>query len=368
MISETELLHVLALQRIPNFGDRSVKKLIKIVGSATAVFQTRKEDLARIHGISLRRLQAIDMPKYLAEAASELDFIKKSNIGYTFYEDAEYPNPLKHCVDGPIVLFFRGRMDWQRQRIISIVGTRKATTYGIHFCERLLEELAVFNPVIVSGFAYGIDITAQKKASRMGLQTIGCLAHGLNQVYPKSHERYQRAIEENGGFITEFWSDVNFDKNNFLKRNRVIAGLSSATIVIESAAKGGSLVTADIAHSYDREVFAVPGRANDPQSEGCNFLIKSQKAQMITSAADLVYALGWDVDAELKNLRQTALFVELEPQEEVIFNYLQGKEKEHMDCIGLDCQIPVHILASILLKMELKGVIQPLPGKFFRCV
>jgi DNA processing protein len=199
------------------------------------------------------------------------------------------------------------------------------------------------------------------------LQTVGCLAHGLNQIYPKDHKKYVQKMEENGGFITEFWSNDVFDRTNFLKRNRIIAGLSEATIVIESAEKGGSLVTAEIANSYNREVFAVPGRATDIQSRGCNNLIKQQKAQLLTGAADIIYMLGWELQKTQKP-KQTQLFVELDEEEKIIFRFLKEKEKELLDIIALECKIPAFKTASILMNMELKGVVRPLPGKLFQLV
>ena len=201
-----------------------------------------------------------------------------------------------------------------------------------------------------------------------GLQTIGCLAHGLNQIYPKVHKKYVAKMEENGGFITEFWSSDSFDRNNFLKRNRIIAGMSEATIVIESAEKGGSLVTADIANSYNREVFAVPGRATDNQSQGCNDLIKSQQARLLTSAADIVYMLGWELENNAQKPQQTQLFVELTDEEKIIFNYLKTKDKEVLDTIALACNMPTFKIATLLLGMELKGLIRPLPGKLFQVI
>jgi DNA processing protein len=226
-----------------------------------------------------------------------------------------------------MVLFQSGNINLKRQRIISIVGTRKITTSGIVFCEDLVEKLSIYNPVIVSGFAYGTDITAHKTAMKNNLQTIGCLAHGLNQIYPKAHKKYMVDMEKNGGFFTDFWSSDNFDKNNFLKRNRVIAGLSEATIVIESAEKGGSLVTADIANSYNRDVFAVPGRITDSQSMGCNNLIKYQKAHMLTTALDVPCILNWKLEDEKKPAIQKQLFVELDATEKIIYNYLKDNEK-----------------------------------------
>jgi len=246
--------------------------------------------------------------------------------------DETYPEKLKHCIDGPIVLFQSGNINLKDQHIISIVGARKITTHGIAACENLVKQLAPFNPIIVSGFAYGTDITAQKAALKHNLQTIGCLAHGLNQIYPKVHKRYVADVERHGGFFTDFWSTDDFDRNNFLKRNRIIAGLSEATIVIESAEKGGSLVTADIANSYNREVFAVPGRITDTQSEGCNNLIKHQKAHVLSKPEDIPYILNWHIE-DKKMPIQKKLFVELDTDEKVIYNFLKDRERT----VGYHC-------------------------------
>jgi len=255
-----------------------------------------------------------------------------------------------------------------KKKVISIVGTRNITSYGTAFCEKLIEDLAPLDPVIVSGFAYGVDICAQKTAIKHGLQTIGCLAHGLNQIYPKIHSKFVPDVEKNGGFVTEFWSTSNPDRENFLKRNRIIAGMSEATIVVESAEKGGSLVTADIANSYNREVFAVPGRAKDKYSSGCNNLIKQQKAHMITSAADLIYLLNWELEEKETKPIQKQLFIELDEVEKAIYSYLQKEGKQLLDSIALDCKLPIFKVSSTLLNMEMKGVIRPLPGKLFEVI
>jgi DNA processing protein len=228
-----------------------------------------------------------------------------------------------------------------------------------------MEQLAPLDPVIVSGFAYGVDITAHKAAVKNGLQTIGCLAHGLNQIYPKTHQKYVKEVEHKGGFITEFWSSDAFDKTNFLKRNRIIAGISEATIVIESAEKGGSLVTAELANSYNRDVFAVPGRVNDSQSKGCNNLIKTQRAHLLTSAADLVYILNWKLEEKSPKPIQKQLFVSLNDDEKIVFNYIKDNPKAHLDAIAYDCQIPIFKATTLLLDLELKGLVYPLPGKIF---
>lgn len=368
MLSKNELRYTLALQRVQNLGDISAKKLLQFVGSAEGIFKEKKNNLLKIDGIGALKLQDLNELVLLDEADEELQFMEANNIDYSYYNDKAYPEKLKHCVDGPILYFHRGNIDLQNRKIISIVGTRKVTSHGVDFCEKLIEELTPLNPIIVSGFAYGVDIAAHKSAMENGLQTIACLAHGFNQIYPKMHKRYVPKMEENGGFITEFWSSDVFDRNNFLKRNRIIAGMTEATIVIESAEKGGSLVTSDIANSYNREVFAVPGRPTDNQSQGCNNLIKTQQARLLTCAADIIYMLGWTLKDSLVKPQQTQLFVALSEEEKVVFRYLKEKEKEPLDSIALECKIPTFKVASILLSMELKGVVRPLPGKLFQLI
>jgi len=367
-MTETDLLYTLALQHVPNIGDITAKRLINHCGSAEAVLKEKKQNLLKIDGIRSVILSELHEGHHLKEAENELNFIKENHINVFYFEDEDYPEKLKHCIDGPMVLFQSGNINLKRQRIISIVGTRKITTSGIAFCEDLVEKLSIYNPVIVSGFAYGTDITAHKAAMKHNLQTIGCLAHGLNQIYPKVHKKYMVDMEKNGGFFTDFWSSDNFDKNNFLKRNRVIAGLSEATIVIESAEKGGSLVTADIAHSYNRDVFAVPGRITDSQSLDCNNLIKYQKAHMLTTALDVPYILNWKLEDEKKPAIQKQLFIELDATEKVIYNYLKDNDKQQLDVIAINCNLPIFKVAGVLLNMELKGVIRPLPGKLFELI
>jgi len=271
-------------------------------------------------------------------------------------------------LDGPILFFQDGNIDFVNKKIISIVGTRKITTYGISFCEKLVADLAPLNPVIVSGFAYGIDICAHKAAIANGLQNIACLAHGMHKIYPKAHKKYMPDVLKNGGFISEFWSSDPFNRNNFLKRNRIIAGMSQATIVIESAAKGGSLVTADIANSYSRDVFAVPGRATDPQSHGCNMLIKTHQASIITSAADLVYHLGWDLDEIQKPNLPPQVVMPLDGEEKILYNFLKDKDKVLLDTIAVGCAMPTYKVAQLLLKLEMKSLVRPLPGKLFQWI
>jgi len=367
-MTETELLYTLALQHVPNIGDIIAKRLIQHCGSAEAVLKERRQHLLKIDGIGSVILGDLFGSHHIKEAEKEIAFINENNITVSYFKEEDYPEKLKHCIDGPILLFQSGMINLKQQRIISIVGARKITTNGMVFCEDLIEKLAIYNPVIVSGFAYGTDITAHKSAMKHQLQTIGCLAHGLNQIYPAVHKKYMVDMEKNGGFFTDFWSSDAFDKNNFLKRNRIIAGLSEATIVIESAEKGGSLVTADIANSYNRDVFAVPGRTTDLQSIGCNNLIKHQKAHMLTNPLDVPYILNWQLEDAKKPVIQKQLFIELDGTEKLIYNYLKEKEKQLLDVIAIECNMPIFKVASVLLNMELKGVIRPLPGKLFEVV
>lgn len=368
MNSENELLYMLALQKTPNIGDVLAKKMITHCGSAAAVWNEKKENLLKIDGIGTYALRELNASKNLKLAEQELAYILQENINVSSFLDAAYPKRLKHCSDGPILLFQKGNLDLNAPKMISIVGTRKATTYGIEFCEKLIADLSPLQPTIVSGFAYGIDIVAQRTAVANQLQTIGCLAHGLNQMYPKAHQKYTETVEANGGFITDFWSSSNPDRENFLKRNRIVAGMTEATLVIESAEKGGSLVTAHIANSYNRDVFAVPGRVGDKQSVGCNNLIKQQRAHILTSAADIVYLLGWQLENTPKKVVQKQLFVELNAEEKSIYTHLQNKGKTVLDGIALACKMPIHKVSPLLLQMELKGVVKPLPGKLFEAV
>ncbi|MEZ4809899.1 MAG: DNA-processing protein DprA [Allomuricauda sp.] len=368
-MTEPEIIATLRLQAIPNIGDVTAKKLIARCGSPTAIFEDKMQHLLKIDGIGPMTLKCLHDPVHLDEAESEYDFILKEGIVTTYFLDGEYPNYLKHCVDGPILLFKRGNIDLKDRKIISVVGTRNITTYGSAFCETFIDEIAPLDPIIVSGFAYGVDITIQKVAMEKGLQTITCLAHGLNQVYPKAHKKYVAGIENNGGFMTEFWSTSNPDRENFLRRNRIIAGMSEATLVVESAEKGGSLVTADLANGYNREVFAVPGRVTDKYSKGCNDLIKRQKAHVLTSAAELIYLMGWELqEKEQKSTMQKQLFVELDKTEQSIYSYLQLNGKQLLDTVALECKLPIFTTSSTLLAMEMKGVVRPLPGKLFEAI
>ena len=362
-----QLLYALALQAVPNIGDISAKKLIQHCGSPEAVFKETKANLSKIDGIGTFTIKHLEEAKHLKAAEKELSFMEKKGIEGLYFEDSNYPFKLKHCIDGPLVLFQKGDINWDHAPIISIVGTRKITTYGFAQCEKIIETLAVFNPIIVSGFAYGTDIAAHKAALKHQLQTVGCMAQGLQNTYPKAHLKYRSLIENQGGFVTDFWSTAVMDPSNFLRRNRLIAGLSEATIVIESAEKGGSLATAAMAFGYNREVFALPGRITDHQSQGCHNLIKTKNAHLISNPVDIPYILNWSLETP-KKVVQKKLFVELDADEKIIFNYLKKESKSPLDGIAIACEMPTSKAAYLLLNLELKGVCRPLPGKEFELV
>jgi len=365
---EEELLYVLALQRVKGIGDINAKKLISHCGSAKKVLTEKRKNLEKINGIGSFILKSLFDVANLKAAEIELKYIQKNAIETLYFKDANYPERLKHCVDGPILFFKEGNFELINQPIISIVGTRKITSYGRDFCDKLISDLSPYKPIIVSGFAYGVDICAHRAALKNNLQTIGVLAHGFEEVYPKSHKKYVSEINKNGGFITDFWHNDELQRENFLKRNRIVAGISEATIIIESAEKGGSLVTADIANSYSRDVFAVPGRSTDVYSRGCNDLIKRNKAAILTSAKDLIENLNWELEERKPKIIQKQLFVELSEIEQQVYDFLLENGKELLDLISLNCKLPIQQTTTILFSLEMKGVVKPLPGKLFEAI
>jgi DNA processing protein len=367
-MTKKNLLYTLALQKAFKIGDITAKKLIEHCGSPEAIFKEKSRILETINGIGSFISKSLQDNTLLIKAENELKYIEKNNIKHWYFKDDHYPEKLKNCIDSPILLFHSGNIDLKKKKTISIVGTRNITNYGRKICEEIIEELSIFNPIIVSGLAYGTDITAHKAAIKNKIQNIACMAHGLNQIYPKVHKRYVQDIESNGGFITEFWSSSNPDRENFIKRNRIIAGLSEATLVIESAERGGSLVTADIANSYNKEVFAIPGKPDDPLSIGTNNLIKHQKAQLVTSAADIIYMLNWHTLGKKNKVIQPELFIELSDKERKIISFLKGNGKATLDAIAISNSLPIHTISSSLLNLELKGVVRPHPGKQFEYI
>ena len=362
-----DLFYVLALLKVEGVGDIVAKKLLSHCSEPAQIFESKASHLNSIDGIGSVLIRKLKDKSVFKKAEAELQFLEKNKIDVSYFLDENYPDKLKHCIDGPVLLFSSGNIQLAKRKVISIVGTRQISSYGMNFCKNLIADLAPLDPVIVSGFAYGVDIVAHQAALEHNLQTIGIVAHGLNQIYPKVHKKYVHQIEENGGFMTEFWSTSSPEKENFVRRNRIVAGISEATIVIESADKGGSIITANLANDYNRDVFAVPGRVGDYYSQGCNTLIKTQKANLLTGAADLIFNLNWDVQTESKPI-QKQLFVELNSDEQKIYDFILERKKELLDIIAIECDFPIFKISGILLNMELKGVIRPLPGKLYEAI
>lgn len=362
------LKYKIGISLIPGIGSINAKKLIAYAGGLEAVFREKKKNLVRIPGIGASLAEKITTQDVLERAEREIEFIHKYHIGYSFYLDEQYPFRLKNCEDAPVILFYKGNIDFNKMKLISIVGTRNATEYGRRCCMKLVEDMKSrqHDVIIVSGLAYGIDICAHRAALKSGFETIAVLGHGLAMIYPSLHKNTAIDICSHGALVSDFVSDTQPDRNNFVKRNRIIAGLSDATIVMESGAKGGALITADIANSYNRDVFAFPGRVDDPSSVGCNWLIKNNKAALIENIADLEYLLGWDVPSKSPVSLQTKLFTELSDEEHKILDILKEHGDLPIDTISIHAEFPVSKVSALLLNIEFAGLVQSLPGKIYR--
>jgi DNA processing protein len=367
---ENSLLYKIAISLIPGIGCVNAKRLIAYTGSIEGIFKEKKQHLLKIPGIGEILANEIVNANVLQKAEDEIKFIEKHKIKVLFYLDKDYPSRLRHCADSPILLYSKGNLNFESPKVLSIVGTRHATDYGKDFCEKLVANLAKsqHNPLIISGLAYGIDITAHKAALKHGLPTVAVLAHGLKSIYPVAHARYAKEIAGNGSLVTEFTSDVFADRAFFVKRNRIVAGLADATIVIESGEKGGALITADLANSYNRDVFAVPGRINDTMSKGCNKLIKTNKAILLEDVGDLEYQLGWEQTKNKAKVVQRELFVELNDDEKVIIEAIRKNNEIAIDNLCFEVSMPVSKVSPLLLGLEFSGLIKSLPGKIYKPV
>lgn len=362
-MTENEIIALLRLQRIPGLGPVKAKKLIARAGSPTAVFDDPWLPARVKMRTSLE--EALHDQTHLKAAEQEYAYTQREGITCVPYLSPEYPRGLAHCDDGPILFFAKGRVCWDNSHIIAVVGTREMTGYGRRFCERFIEGIAPVNPLIVSGLAYGVDVCAQEAALAHGLQTVACMAHGLDAVYPEAHARLAPQLVQNGGFISEFWSGTAPEPHHFLRRNRIIAGLGQATVVVESAARGGSLVTADLAFGYNREVFAVPGRVDDTFSEGCNGLIRQQKAQLLSSAEQFLEAMNWSAPQAPPKREAVPIPGHWSELERRLAVCLQEMEQPTLDDLARECQEAVQKVAPALFDLELQGFVRPLPGKRF---
>jgi DNA processing protein len=361
-----ELLYQLALTQVPQVGDVQAKLLVQHLGSASAVFKAPLHTLESIEGIGTVRARAIKSFRDFDAAEAEMQFIKKNNITPLFLTDAAYPQRLLHCADAPTLLFYKGTADLNVSRIVAIVGTRSNTDYGKSFTEKLVQDLAAQNILIVSGLAYGIDAFAHKAALKNGLQTVGVVGHGLDKVYPYAHTALAKEMMQHGGLLTEFFSGTIPDKHNFPLRNRVVAGLADATVVIETLVNGGSMITAKLADAYNRDVFAVPGRTIDAKSAGCNFLIQHNKAILLTEASQLLEVMGWAETKKAKQKQQRVLFIELTEDEKKIIALLQQQETVSLDEININSGLTTSAAAAAILNLELQNIVASLPGKMLK--
>lgn len=363
-----ELPHQIALTLIKGVGDVLAKNLVAYCGSAENVFKTGKTQLEKIPGIGTYVANAIHKHKLEAytRAEKEIYFIEKNNIVPLFFTEAKYPQRLKHCSDSPIMLYYKGNSDLNAEKIVSVVGTRTPSLDGKILTEKLINDLQKTGCLIVSGLAYGIDIEAHKSALNCGLETIGVLAHGLDKIYPAIHSNYAKDMIQQGGLLTEFLSESNPDKENFPKRNRIVAGMCDAIVVVESKKDGGSLITTTIANSYNKDVFAFPGKPGDPLSEGCNGLIKLNKASLIENADDLIYQMNWNTEVKQKSSSQIPLSISLSEEEQHIINAFKEKQSLHIDEICYATNFTVSQTSSHLLQLEFSNIIKSLPGKMYR--
>lgn len=364
-------IYQIALTMINGIGDILARHLLETVGEAEAVFQESTAALVRIPGISHSLASEIKRPEVLRRAEQELAFIEKNQIRLYFISAPSYPFRLKECADAPILFYFKGNADLNAPRILSIVGTRQATEYGKSLTESFLKDLAACFPdtLILSGLAYGIDICAHRNALRYQLPTAAVLAHGLDRIYPPLHRSTAVEMLREGGLITDYPTGTIPNKPNFIKRNRIVAGLADATLVVESAEKGGSLITADIAFSYGRDVFAFPGRVNDAHSKGCLSLIRQNKAALITSADDLIAALRWDVTFTKTSLPQQAqiLFPD-NPLHEKLALLLRQHGEMHINQLAVELELPIHQMSSLLFELEMEGRVRILPGDRYQWI
>jgi DNA processing protein len=368
-VTDDQLKYRIALTLLTGVGDILARNLVSYCGSVEAVFQNKKAHLEKIPGIGPAIAQSISKGADFKKAEEETQFVKKYNIRALFYLDEDYPSRLKHCPDAPVLLYYKGNADLNHQRIVSVVGTRNASDYGKMVCEKLVEDLVPHNVLVISGMAYGIDICAHKISVKNGIPTVGVMAHGLDRIYPAVHNSTARQMMDLGGLVTEFTSGTIPDRENFPKRNRIIAGLSDAVVVIEAAKKGGALITADIANSYNRDVFAVPGKLDMKFSEGCNNLIKTNRAHLLESAADISYIMRWDqVEKKTSRPVQKSLFVNLNNDEKIIIETLTVTGSLDIDSLTAKVSMPLSKVSAVLLGLEFSGYIRSLPGKVYQII
>ncbi|MBC8051734.1 MAG: DNA-protecting protein DprA [Sphingobacteriaceae bacterium] len=360
------LFHQIALTLIPGVGSVNSRLLLKHFGSAEDVFKAKKSQLLLIPGIGEKTASSILQHDFFERVEKEMDFIEKYKIRAFFYTSEDYPKRLKNCYDAPILLYYKGNADLNSSRVVSIVGTRNATQYGKELTNMLVDELKKHNVLVVSGLAYGIDAMAHKACLRQNMPTVGVVGHGLDRIYPAQHRALAEKMISEGGLLTEFPSQTNPDRENFPKRNRIVAGMADATVIVEASLTGGALITAELANSYNRDVFSFPGNVNEEFSAGCNFLIKTNRANLITSAKDLEYILGWVNYQSKDEKKQLSLCLNLSDDEKRITDVLSSKGQTGVDVLALETQLPQSKLAITILGLEMQGILIALPGKMYK--
>lgn len=363
-MTDQEIIQLIALTQAPKVGPVMAKNLIAYCGSVGEVFSLQPRELAHIPGIGQAFLREFDPWSFLDRAEEEFVFTQKNDITVIPYLDKRYPARLHHVDSSPIVLYYQGNQDLNHTRTVAIVGTRTPTEYGKIMCEKIVEGLQSYQILMISGLAYGVDVTAHRKCVELGIPTIGVLGHGLDRIYPQNHASLSAKMIKNGGVITEFTSGTLPDRENFPMRNRIIAALSDVVIVVESQRKGGSIITAEYANDYNKDVFALPGPVTEDKSEGCNKLIKQNKAHLLESAADIAYIMRWD-DMDAGKAIQKQLFVDLNEKETLLVDILKIEKEAAIDTLTYKTRMTPSETASVLLELEFKGLVRSLPGKRF---
>jgi len=365
---QPDLLHQIALTLVPNIGDVHAKALVNIYGDAQSIFNAKRKDLENIEGIGSVRAGSIKAFANFQRSEEEIAFIEKYKITPLFISDKNYPQRLLNCYDSPALLYYRGNADLNTSKIIAIVGTRNNTEYGKAVCEKLMDDLVDEKILVVSGLAFGIDTIAHKAALKNNLATVGVLAHGLDRIYPAQNKSLAKQMTTHGGLLTEFISNTNPDKQNFPKRNRIVAGISDAVVVVETGKKGGSLITAELGNNYNKDVFAIPGRTTDSKSEGCNYLIRNNKAALINNADDLLELMNWKPLHKPVPKKQRELFIELSPDEKIVVDILQHQHSIQIDELYFKSGLSSSAVAAALLMLEMQGVVASMPGKLYKLI
>jgi DNA processing protein len=362
-----EALYMLALTRIPGIGYVRARELVAYCGGARPIFSKSKGALDRIPGIGPVLADAVSKSAVLKDADDEMKVCERLGIRIITFLDKDYPQRLNHCADAPVLLFVQGNADLNPVRVLSVVGTRNATVHGKEITESIVKDLAVLGVTIVSGLAYGIDIAAHRAALKHGIPTIACLAHGLDRIYPPLHSATAKQMLKDGALISEFPTGTNPDRENFPTRNRIVAGMADATLVVEAGIKGGALITATLASDYNRDVFAIPGRTTDVYSQGCHRLIMENRAALVTCADDIIKALNWDNVQSAAPARQQRLLLGLTPEQERIVAVLESNSIS-VDQLAVRLGMTVSKASALLLEMEFEGMVRSLPGKLYELV